>query len=396
MKLFVFITMMIAVTAGGDTIGWRTDGTGRYPDANPPLQWSSTQNVVWKTPMPAAGNATPVIVGERIFVCAEPDLLLCFNAQTGKIIWQKRNAYQDLNPPKRLDMPRRHNTNGYSSPTPVTNSKNVFVVFGNGIAACYDLRGNRRWIKYIDSPKHGWGHSASPLLVGDKLIVMINDMRALNPANGSPLWRIEMSPRWGSPIATRIGKTDVIITPTGRIVRAGDGRVLHQHLGSLNYNTPIVDGDKVYFIDGERQTRAYQLPQQAGDSVQVKTLWSSRIAKNRYYASPLLHDGVIYAINMSGRFSAIDAASGEVLYKKKLQLGGTVYPSIALAGEKLYVSSDSGQTFVIEPGRHYKIASKNKLGAFRSSPVFVGNKMYIRTMSHLYCISEDRRTARAK
>ena len=36
----------------GEVIGWRTDGSGAYPKAQPPLEWSPTKNVVWSTPMP--------------------------------------------------------------------------------------------------------------------------------------------------------------------------------------------------------------------------------------------------------------------------------------------------------------------------------------------------------
>jgi hypothetical protein len=48
-------------------VGWRTDGTGRYPDAQPPTEWSAQSNVVWKTPLPKPSNATPILVGDRLF-----------------------------------------------------------------------------------------------------------------------------------------------------------------------------------------------------------------------------------------------------------------------------------------------------------------------------------------
>ncbi|HCN08111.1 MAG TPA: hypothetical protein DIT01_09270, partial [Lentisphaeria bacterium] len=58
-------------------VGWRTDGTGEYPDAKPVTTFSEAENVVWKTPLPATSNATPVITGNRIFVCSEPTTLIC-------------------------------------------------------------------------------------------------------------------------------------------------------------------------------------------------------------------------------------------------------------------------------------------------------------------------------
>ena len=53
---------LTAATTHADTpIGWRTDGTGRYPKAKPPLEWSTKKNVVWKTPMPGWSGGTPVV-----------------------------------------------------------------------------------------------------------------------------------------------------------------------------------------------------------------------------------------------------------------------------------------------------------------------------------------------
>ena len=67
---------------------------------------------------------------------------------------------------------------------------------------------------------------------------------------------------------------------------------------------------------------------------------------------------------------------------------GSTYPSISLAGPYLFVSSDNGTTVVVQPGREYKELARNKLEAFRSSLVFEGKRVYIRTEKNLYCIGE--------
>ena len=82
-----------------ETYGFRRDGTGNFPEATPPTTWSADKNVVWKTPMPAAGEASPILVGDKIFVTAEMDSLICVNAADGKILWQKTaNGYDDVAP----------------------------------------------------------------------------------------------------------------------------------------------------------------------------------------------------------------------------------------------------------------------------------------------------------
>src|SRR5690349_20113601 len=84
-----------------DFAGWRTDGTGAYTSATPPKEWSKTKNILWSTPLTASSHATPVITGEKLFICAEPETLLCINTADGKILWQKTNTLDDALPARR-------------------------------------------------------------------------------------------------------------------------------------------------------------------------------------------------------------------------------------------------------------------------------------------------------
>ena len=102
----------------------------------------------------------------------------------------------------------------------------------------------------------------------------------------------------------------------------------------------------------------------------------------------MVHDGLLYAANDQGILTVLDAATGKRVYEERLNLGGATYPSISLAGQRIYVSSDSGATVVLQPGRRYKELARNKLDPFRSSLVFDGKRVYVRTAKHLYCIGE--------
>ena len=75
--------------------GWRGPrGDGTSLEKNVPTQWDATQNVLWKTPLPGAGHASPIVWGDRVFtVTALPEkeerVLLCFDRKTGEILWQR-------------------------------------------------------------------------------------------------------------------------------------------------------------------------------------------------------------------------------------------------------------------------------------------------------------------
>jgi outer membrane protein assembly factor BamB len=484
MKSYLYVLGLILTLSASaqDFVGWRTDGSGAYTTATPPTEWSKTKNVIWSTPLTDSSNATPVISGEKLFICAEPETLICINLADGKILWQKTNTETDVSTPEELEKakqakaeydpilkekaeaekvrnginqevgaadkeikeagealkknaedadakkkqedatkkkdeakkrqveanakvteitkkldpymgympPHTHGTNGYSTCTPATDGKNVFVIFGNGVVASYDFEGKRVWARRLDKPKHDWGHSASPVLADQKLVVHITDMLGLNPATGETVWTAKVPCSFGSPSVVKIGDVSAVMTAAGDLVRASDGKVLAPHVARLSYNGPLVSDGVVYFVD-EGGSKAVKLPEKAADAVTLEQVWTGKFEKDqrdRYYASPVSADGILYVVNQKGVFSALDAKTGTTIYEKPLGIPGTFYPSVTLAGKYVFVSSDSGTTVVVETGKEFKEVARNSLEGFRSCPVFAGKRAYIRGAKALYCIGE--------
>jgi len=442
-------------------MGWRGDGTGRYPGARPPPTWQDTTNgtvnVVWKTRMPDWSNASPIVVGDRIFVCAEPDKLICVSADDGRILWERANPFLELLPPDRAEkareleergaalnkemkatkdritrlgrkigrapddpalkeqlselqkkqsalkkerrtiaqyvVPEQGRIAGYSTPTPTSDGTHVYALFATGAAVCYDLEGNRKWGRIVEIKNHKWGHSASPLLVGDKLLVQILNLIALDTDTGETVWERKTPWGWCSPVHVRIGGADAVLTGKGALVRVADGEVIMPNVkrGGDSGASPVVHDGVAYLVAGKGIT-AVQLPDTLEEKTKQTVLWKAypKITpkKQAYYQSPVYHDGVLYAIASRLEFwlSAIDAGSGEIFYTKRLMLAGKrAYPSITLAGNVLHVASE-GVAYVFEPGREYKQLAENRLENYRSCPVFAGDRMYVRGLEHLYCI----------
>jgi outer membrane protein assembly factor BamB len=73
-------------------VGWRNDGTGRFPTATPPTTWSAEKNIQWKVTLPGASYGAPIVVGENLFVVSDPGELLCIRRSDGKILWRKANT----------------------------------------------------------------------------------------------------------------------------------------------------------------------------------------------------------------------------------------------------------------------------------------------------------------
>lgn len=281
---------------------------------------------------------------------------------------------------------KSHPAWGFSSATPVSDGRNVYVMFGNSVAASYDLDGNRQWINRVD-PWIGL-HSTSPLLVGNKLLVHAAHLVALNKTTGEELWRSDAIRRYGTPVHTRIGNVDVIATAYGDLIRVEDGEKLAEGLGELKYNSPIVQDGMLCYSQGD--TLAWKLPA-GGTSFKPKLLWHTQIKKHRYYASPVFHQGLIYSLSIANVLSVIDAENGQLVYEQNLDLGkGDAFPSLCVAGGYVFVSNSNGTTRVLKPGRKYEPVGMSRLEEFRSSLVFERNRLYVRGLKHLYCIAGSR------
>jgi outer membrane protein assembly factor BamB len=290
---------------------------------------------------------------------------------------------------RRTGKPVTHATNGYSSPTPVAAGERVFVLFGYGGAASFDLDGNRIWARMVERSANGWGHSASPVLTGGKLILHINKtVHALDPGTGEELWATPSNSTWGTPLPLSVGGESAVLTTGGDLIRVRDGKIVAAKIGAMPWTSPIAHEGVIYIVD-QRGAFAYRVPEKLDDRTGVEKLRQSKPPSDRYYATPVVHDGLLFAINQRGTYSVIDIADGTVVATKKLKLRGTMYPSIALAGGKLFVSDDQGTTLVLEPGREYVELASNSLEPFRGTPVFAGGRIYIRTLKNLYCIGTD-------
>src|SRR5262245_15360971 len=177
--------------AAGTSVGWRSDGTGAFTAATPPSEWASDKNVLWKVALPGASYGAPIVVGDNVYVASDPAELLCVRRKDGKVLW--RTGHADLKAPAapggrggfggkggRGGMGGGDRTAGNTAATPVSNGKYVAALFGTGVVAVYEPEGKRVWARLIESPRIDKGLSASPLLSGDKLIVHIKDLIAVD------------------------------------------------------------------------------------------------------------------------------------------------------------------------------------------------------------------------
>lgn len=378
--------------AAGGTTGWRGDGSGCYPSAEPPARWSAKENVVWKTEV-GRGQSSPVVAGGRVFLTVEPDVLVCLDAATGKRLWRKAHKLADMPAELNAKAPWQSGQYGQATPTPVSDGTCVWALFHTGIVACHEAGGSVRWVRwYKMRSRTTYGRTASPLLVAGRLVVHFGPLACLDAATGKLLWRCDAAKAtYGTPAAARIGKTDVVITPRGDLVRLADGKLLASDLGHCTYPSPVVRGRVVYFID--RAMTAVELPASAGETVRPKELWYDEL-EGVFYASPVVRDGRIYTVDRAANYFVIDAATGKTLLRRTLELPPAgdrdppnVYPSLCLAGGRLLIANDAGDAILLQPGAKAAPGGPNSLPAGSgATAAFRGRRMFVRGGKFLYCI----------
>jgi outer membrane protein assembly factor BamB len=375
-------------------IGWRADGTGLYPAAEPVAKWSAKRNVLW-TAKVGAGCSSPVLVGKRVVITAEPDMLVCLDAATGKELWRTAHRLSDLPAALHAEAPRLAEHYGDATPTVVSDGQWVWVFLNAGIVACHDLEGKSRWMTWYNTRlTTGYGRTATPVLAGNRLLVHFGPLLCLDASTGKLLWQNDKAKAgYGTPILARIGGVDVAITPKGHLVRVADGKTLADQLGNCGYCSPVLSNGVVYFID--RTMTAVQLPEKAGDRIECRELWCEDL-EGDFFASPLIHDGRVYAVDRAANYYVIDARTGKTILKKTLDLppagrigAPNVYPSPCLAGKHLFVGNDAGDTALLEPGDQATVVETNSVGAGSGgTPTFCGKRMFVRGGKLLYCIGE--------
>lgn len=375
--------------------GWRGNGAGVFPQENPPIEWGDTKNLTWRVVVGSAFSS-PIVVGNQVLLTAEPSKIVCVDLEQGKIRWRDSLKTDDLPPdfqPQSAASSTAATSCGFAAPTPVSDGSSVFCVFGSGLIGCHSTDGQRKWVRYVEPAAGTYGHSSSPLLFDDKLLVNLNHLVALDAASGKIVWECsEAKHTYGTPVRANVGGMQVVVTPLGDVVRVSDGRRLAKdiapELGGSEYGiSPAACDDVVYL--GDRTLSAVRLFAE-GNGIRTEKLWTVNLDVTAY-ASPVAWNGMLFFVGTAAECFVIDLKSGQILHEAELTIGhpgvedpdlstANLYPSLVVAGGKLFVGNDRGQTFVYEATKELRAISQNRLSDGSGATLaVVGTSLVIRS-----------------
>ncbi|MCX5646192.1 MAG: PQQ-binding-like beta-propeller repeat protein [Phycisphaerae bacterium] len=403
---------------------------GSTDERDLPPSWSRTENVAWVSPLPGPSGATPVISSGRVFVTSTVKgtadfVALCFDAQTGKELWRRQAGSN----------PRRFPNNNMASPSPVTDGKSVFFLYGDGTLLGFDCDGKELWSRSIEK-EYGnlalqFGYSNSPVLYDGRLYITVirrdkpyreppaegpldSFIAALDPATGKTLWKQprktntfdEGMETYSTPIPfARNGKVELLMTG-GDFVTAHDPAT-GAELWRVEYWTQkvrdsriipsLVIGEGLVFGTQHKNKGVYALEpptrEPGRDALATgRIVWESADTASDC-STPLFYDGRLYVLDGLSKktVTCLDPKTGRTWWQGKLTGRDTWWSSLTAADGRLYCISEAGQIAVIQAGGdEFKILHETQIKEppIRSSIAIAQGHLFVRTAENLYCIGK--------
>jgi outer membrane protein assembly factor BamB len=411
-----------------------------------PDTWSATTNVAWKIDVPGRGWSSPVVSGDHVFITAAVNtkgseeslkpvpsytprsfggpmsgqdiststdqhrwVLYDVDFNTGKIRWEQTIRTSVPSEPK-------HQKNSYASETPITDGERVYAYFGNLGLFAFDMSGKPVWSKPMDSFKvrNGWWHAASPIIHRDRVyIVNDNDERsfiaAYDKKTGDEIWRTirEEGSNWATPFVWENGSRTEIVTAGTKKVRSYDlnGKLLWEFSGmaSIDIPTPLAAHGLLFITSGypaDPLRPAYAIRPGASGDISLKKdetsnafiAWSHPTL-GPYNPSPIVYGDYYYTLFDRGLFTCHDAKTGKEIYgRQRITADAAGFTSSPWAyNGKIFMTSEDGDTYVIQAGPEFKVLGKNSLDEMTlATPAVARGSLFIRTASKLYRITRSR------
>ncbi len=380
-------------------------GQGVSAYANVPTEWdaNSGRNILWTAEVPLGGKGSPVVWGDRVFLTGatrEKRQVFCFAAGTGKLLWtgdvrdvpggpaRAKEAFEDT---------------GYAASTPVVDDRHVFAVFANGDLACFDFSGNMVWAKGLGTPNNPYNHGSSLVMYRNLVLVLwdqgsledyMSRLLAFDGETGRMRWQVRrpVSSSWATPVLVHDGKRHQLITSANPWVISYDPATGQEHWrakcmeGGDVASTPAFAEGVAYAVCAETKLSAIRADG-AGDVTETHMPWSADEGLPDI-TSPLTNGKFVWLLATGGTLTCYDARTGKKLYEQELEKMFNASPG--LVGDKLYLVTMKGVTYIIEAGGKYKLLRTNPLGeAVYASPVFQDGRIYLRGKKHLFCIKES-------
>ena len=402
-------------------------------DPRLPTKWSKTENILWKSDIPGLGWSSPVIWGDKVFLTTVASdgqfekpkpglyngegrkeipggmhrwLVYCLDINTGQTLW-KREVHKGTPPVG------RHPKNTYASETPCVDGERLYALFGDLGLYCFDHNGTPLWESLIhpEETMRDYGAAASPVVHENQVIIQYDNAKssfitALDSKTGKQRWRTprEEKTTWATPFIWKNELRTEVVTAGRKRIRSYDlnGNVLWSMDGRMSVLTipsPFAANGLLYVTSGYFQDRRRPVwVIQSGASGDISIDENQRKGAfiewhhpklGPYNTTPIVYGEYYYTLLDQGMMTCHHALTGEEIYDRtRFPLYTSFTASPWAYNGKLFGLAESGKTFVLKAGPEFEIIETNDLDELCiATPSMTQGKLFIRTASSVYCIT---------
>jgi outer membrane protein assembly factor BamB len=382
--------------ASTDWPQWRgPNRDGVASSFQPPREWPAQLTKRWSVEV-GTGYATPIVVGNRVFMFArrgDNEVISAHDADSGKELWRFGYAA-----PFEMNSGAAPHGKGPKS-TPVYDNGILLTIGMTGIVTAVDAAtGKQLWQKPGSAPPPLYtSHAFSPIVDGGAVVFHVGGhergaLTSFDLKTGGVRWTWEGDgPGYGSPMIARLGGTSQVVTITKQKVvglNAATGALLWERpfKSQLDTNsfTPVIHGDLVIVSGNGGPTMALR-PALTGAQWRADTVWENADVPARMTNIVAFGDALFgMTTRNAGQYFAVDAKSGKTLWTSPGRQATNA--ATARAGDFLLSLETDGELVVarnsqtaFEEVKRYKVADTETW----AQAAFSGNRIFVKDASHL-------------
>lgn len=438
LSLSIYLCLFTSLSYAQNWVGFRGNNASGVADGFKTATVWDTQkstNVVWKTPVPGLGHASPVIWGNKIFlltaISEASDVtfkakdrgiglandnakhtwkIYCIDKKSGKVLWEQTSH---------VGVPRskRHVKASQANPTPATDGRYVVALMNSEGLFCYDLNGKLIWKQDLgilnpglnDDPNSEWGQSSSPIIYKDLVIVQSDGHKqsfiaAYNLKDGKQVWRVERNEitSWSTPTIYESKMRTEMISIGGKYIYGYDpltGKELWRFSDDnteVKQQAPVIANDLIIVAGGYPPGRKFYAFRAGGNGdISLKDghkndflAWQA-VKGSSYTPTPIFYGDYLYMCGDAGVLSAYNVKTGELIYQQRLPSSFSASP--VAADGKLYLPSEDGDMFVVKVGAKFELLATNVMGEpLMATPAISEGVLYIRSVNHIFAVAEKK------
>jgi outer membrane protein assembly factor BamB len=370
-----------------------TDGENVYvySGSHGVLAYDWNGKIAWDYPMdvsksPYGSGGSPVLAGDLVVITRDypPDpYMLALQKKDGKVVWKADLVKSTQGGPKTAHS------------TPVILNKQIVLNRPGEVSGYSAVDGKRLWW----FPTASFGTSTP--LAGDGILYVNAFSMAADPEGTVKI------PPYSYALekydADKDGKLSEAEAPANDLFfrkRAG----VPDNVPGAHFNIKLffrgIDRNKDGFVDETEYTSVSQFgmrgaapvatgllsirPTGEGALSETALQWAEPRSVPEV-TTPLEYRGRVYMVTAGGIVTSVDAKTGKVLYRGRINAPGAYFASPVAAGGKVFVASAEGVVSVLGGGDMLEVLANNDLGEpIYGTPAPVGSALYIRSARHLW------------